>query len=186
MLLNGVRAAAIADGRSGNAKERERGMAVSLRESVQVVADPRNLDAAVEEVFRLMLGVATRRIAALRAVEDESVTAVIGFGGILSGACVFRCGAPAARKIAARMTGLEFSAVDDVVKDGIGELCNMLAGVWKGKIPELAAHTGLSVPAVITGRDYNLRVQAPEFQIYHIYNFEDETFAVTIVCDGLQ
>ncbi len=36
-------------------------MAVSLRESVQQVSDPRNLDASVEEVFRLMLGVECQR-----------------------------------------------------------------------------------------------------------------------------
>ena len=73
-----------------------------------------------------------------------------------------------ARKIAAQMTGMEFDAIDDTVKDGIGEICNMLAGAWKGKVPELAANCGLSVPAVITGRDYNLHVQAPEFQIHHV------------------
>jgi hypothetical protein len=39
---------------------------------------------------------------------------------------------------------------------------------------------------VITGRDYNLHVQAPEFQLHHIYNFDGELFEVTIVCDGLQ
>ena len=72
------------------------------------------------------------------------------------------------------------------MKDAIGEVCNMLAGSWKGKVPELAANCGLSVPAVITGRDYKLHVQAPEFQLYHVYSFEEETFAVTIVCDGLQ
>jgi chemotaxis protein CheX len=89
-------------------------------------------------------------------------------------------------KIAAHMTGMEFEEVDDTVKDGIGEICNMLAGAWKGKVPELAANCGLSVPAVITGSDYKLRVQAPEFQLQHIYRFEDASFAVTIVCDGLK
>ena len=56
MLLNGVREAAIA-AKTGSTCEKERGMSVSLRESVQQVSDPRNLDASVEEVFRLMLGV---------------------------------------------------------------------------------------------------------------------------------
>jgi chemotaxis protein CheX len=119
-------------------------------------------------------------------VDKESVTAVVGFGGMLSGACVFRSGAGTAMKIAAQMTGMEFTGIDDTVKDGIGEICNMLAGAWKGKVPELAANCGLSVPAVITGRDYNLHVQAPEFQIHHIYRFDDQVFEVTIVCDGLQ
>ena len=111
---------------------------------------------------------------------------MVGFGGLLSGACVFRCGSTAAMKIAAHMTGMEFSEVDDTVKDGIGEICNMLAGSWKGKVPDLAANCGLSVPAVITGRDYKLHVQAPEFQLNHTYRFEGMSFAVTVVCDGLQ
>jgi chemotaxis protein CheX len=161
-------------------------MAVSLRESVQQVSDPRNLDASVEEVFRTMLGFECKRDTRPAVGDKESVTAVVGFGGILSGACVFRSGAGTAIKIAAQMTGMEFTGIDDTVKDGIGEICNMLAGAWKGKVPELAANTGLSVPAVITGRDYNLHVQAPEFQIHHIYRFDDQVFEVTIVCDGLQ
>jgi chemotaxis protein CheX len=164
----------------------ERTMAVSLRESVQLVSDPGNLDASVEEVFQLMLGVTCRRDSGPLVQEPESVTAVVGFGGLLSGACVFRSGSTAAMKIAAHMTGMEFCEIDDTVKDGIGEICNMLAGAWKGKVPDLSANCGLSVPAVITGRDYKLHVQAPEFQLNHLYRFEDASFAVTIVCDGIQ
>jgi chemotaxis protein CheX len=186
VLFNGVRKAALARAREGSKNEMEHTMSVSLRESVQLVSDPQNLDASVEEVFQMMLGVNCGRITELPAKEPESVTAVVGFGGLLSGACVFTCGSSTAMKIAAHMTGMEFEEVDDTVKDGIGEICNMLAGAWKGKVPELAANCGLSVPAVITGSDYKLRVQAPEFQLKHLYGFEDASFAVTIVCDGLQ
>jgi chemotaxis protein CheX len=159
---------------------------VSLRPFVERVADPQNLDASVEEVFQLMLGLVCRRITEPSPQEAESVTAMVGFGGMLSGACVFRSGGTAALRIAAHMTGMEFTGIDDTVKDGIGEICNMLAGVWKGKTPELAAHCMLSVPAVITGRDYNLYVQSPEFQLHHIYTFGEGSFEVTIICDGLQ
>ena len=186
MLLNGVRRAAIAMA-GGSKEEMERTMTCSLRESVHLVSDPKNLDASVEEVFRMMLGVNCQRyLGPVETAEPESVTAVVGFGGILSGACVFRGGATAAIKIAAHMTGMEFTEVDDTVQDGIGEICNMLAGVWKGKVPELAANCGLSVPAVITGRNYNLHVQAPEFKLHHTYHFDDASFEVTIICDGLQ
>jgi len=166
----------------------ERAMALSLRDEMHLVSDPRNLDASVEEVFGLMLGVSCQRAHGLMSIagESESVTAVVGFGGLLSGACVFKCGAIAARQIAARMTGMDFAAVDETVQDGIGEICNMLAGVWKSKVPNLSANCGLSVPAVITGHDYNLRVQAPEFQLHQNYSFENARFEVTIVCDGLQ
>ena len=161
-------------------------MAVSLRESLETVSDPRNLDSSVEEVFQMMLGVECHRDGLTIALEPESVTAVVGFGGLLSGACVFRTGGSAAMTIAAHMTGMEFTEIHDTVKGGIGEICNMLAGAWKGKVPELAANCGLSVPAVITGRDYNLHVQAPEFQLHHAYCFGDSAFDVTIVCDGIQ
>ncbi len=161
-------------------------MAVSLKESLHLVADPMNLDASVEEVFGLMLGLECRREHGPQEKGNESVTAVVGFGGLLSGACVLSAGDSVALEIAAHMTGLTFEEVDDTVKDGLGEICNMLAGAWKGKVPELAANCGLSLPAVITGRDYRLHMQAPEFQLHHRYRFGDSHFSVTIVCDGLQ
>jgi chemotaxis protein CheX len=164
----------------------ERAMPVTLRASLQLVSDPRNLDAAVEELFRLMLGIECRRFAGPVVMESESVTAVVGFGGLLSGACLFKSGRSTAIKLAASMTGMEFTKVDDTVKDGMGEIGNMLAGGWKGKVPDLAANCGLSIPAVITGRDYNLHVQAPEFKLVHCYTFDGGCFEVTIVCDGLQ
>ena len=162
-------------------------MARSLRESVHLVSDPMNLDASVEEVFKLMLGVNCQRyLGPVEISEPQSVTAVVGFGGLLSGACVFRSGASSAIKIAAHMTGMEFEEVDDTVKDGIGEICNMLAGAWKGKVPDLAANCGLSIPAVITGGDYKIHVQAPEFKLHHTFKFDDASIEVTIICDGLQ
>ena len=172
-----------AQAKPGNGGKR---MPVSLRESLGEIADPRNLDASVEEVFRLMLGACCHRQDAELEADEERVTAVVGLGGILSGACVFRCGGDAARRVAARMTGMEFAEVDETVKDGIGELCNMLAGLWKGKVPELSARCGLSVPAVITGHDYKLHVQAPEFRLRHVYGFDGVQFEVTILCDGIQ
>lgn len=187
MLLNGVRMATAAPlaGMGLQSKEDSK-MAVSLRESLHLVADPRSLDASVEEVFQMMLGLECQRESGTEEREPESVTAVVGFGGLLSGACVLSTGRSVALEIAAHMTGMQFDEVDDTVKDAIGEICNMLAGAWKGKVPELAANCGLSVPAVITGRDYRLHVQAPEFQLHHRYRFADSRFSVTIVCDGLK
>jgi chemotaxis protein CheX len=165
-------------------------MTLSMRESLDLISDPGNLCMSVDEVFRLMLAVECERVDDTTAVQSvscqESVTAVVGFGGALSGACVFRCDASSATRVAARMTGIEFREIDHTVKDAIGELCNMLAGAWKGRVPGLAANCGLSVPAVITGRDYRLHVQAPEFQLHQCYRFENVDFSVTIVCDGLQ
>ncbi len=186
MLFNGVRYSAIpAYGSNGDATK-ENCMAQSLRDSVHLVSDPANLDSSVKEVFHLMLGTECEKSNTQHLQPKESVTAVVGFGGALSGACVFRSSSHTACKIANHLTGLEVEEVDDTVKDAIGEICNMLAGAWKGKVPELAASCGLSVPAVITGRDYNIHVQAPEFRLFHSYFFDGAPFDVTIICDGIR
>jgi chemotaxis protein CheX len=169
--------------RAGKTEHR---VAASIRESLNEIADPRNLDGAVEEVFRTMLATDCRRDGEVLAEEPEWVTAVVGFGGLLSGACVLRCGGRTACAMAERMMGTPFAEIDGTVKDAAGEICNMLAGSWKGKSPELAAGCGLSVPAVITGCDYRLHVQAPEFRLQHTYVFDGTRFEVTILCDGLR
>ncbi len=190
MVLNGVRKSVHEYRGEFATTNGEKIMMRSLRDSVHLISDPDHLEDSVREVFATMLGVQYRRESGddppVNDGNEGSVTAVVGFGGILSGACVFRCGAPAARQIAGRMAGMEFDAVDDIVKDAIGEICNMLAGTWKSKVPDLAANCGLSVPAVITGSDYNLHVQSPEFKVHQAFCFDDTRFELTIVCDGIQ
>jgi len=160
---------------------------ISLRGSIEQLSDPENLDSSVKEVLSMMLGTgAERRDEPIKGPAEGSVSAVVGFGGLLSGACILRASDESARSLAACMTGMEFEEVDETVQDGIGELCNMLAGSWKSKIPELAAHCGLSVPAVITGRHYNLHVQEPAFELRHTYGFGQTSFEVLIVCDGVK
>lgn len=161
-------------------------MTQSLRENLQIVADPMHLQSSVEEVFETMLGVRCEMVPCTGATPAETITSVVGFGGMLTGACVFRSDGQTALAIAERLTGMGFAEMDDTVKDAIGEICNMVAGAWKGKVPDLSANCGLSIPAVITGRDYNIHVQAPEFRLHQCYRFDESNFEVTIICDGLQ
>ena len=184
MVLNGIRAGTGYWRTAG--MEKGRAKMQSLRENLHLVSDPENLDASVNEVFSMMLGVVCHAVVDAPPHEPETITSVVGFGGLLSGACVFKSGETAALTIAAKLTGMEFSEIDDTVKDAMGEVCNMLAGAWKGKVPNLSANCGLSIPAVITGHDYNIHVQAPEFSLHHFYQFEEMMFEVTIICDGLQ
>lgn len=161
-------------------------MVGSAQQAIQRFSDPRSLDASVEEIFATMLGWSCQQDSGPGPDQEEAITAVVGFGGALSGACILRVGIAAARAIVSRMTGLESFEGDEIVQDGIGEMCNMLAGAWKGRHAELATHCGLSVPAVITGQAYHLHVPTPQFQLNHFYRAGDLPFAVTIVCDGLK
>jgi chemotaxis protein CheX len=156
------------------------------REAVDQISDPCNLDASVEEVCALVMGCRCSRIAEVEIREEKSLMAVVGFGGVLSGACVLRCGAHAAVTMAGRMMSEVFSEMDTTVQDAMGEVCNMLAGGWKGRIPALASACSLSVPAVITGGDYQIRVHTPQYQMHRSYCFDDVRFHVQIVCEGLK
>jgi chemotaxis protein CheX len=121
--------------------------------------------------------------------ESESVTAMVGIGRLLSGVCVFRCSASAAIKIAERVTGAEFEAINDTVKDAVGEICCMITDSWEKKALDLATTCSVPIPAVITGRDFNIHVQASDLKICRTFMFtfdSDETrFTVTIICNGL-
>lgn len=161
-------------------------MGVSLRDSLQQVSDPEKLDACVNEFCQMMLGMDCQRDEEPAHAEGEMVTSVVGFAGALSGACIFRASYSAAIKLAGLMIGEEFGEVDDTVKDAIGEICNIVAGGWKGKVQGLGANCGLSVPTVVTGRDYHLRVQSLKFRVDRSYRFEDCAFEASIVCHSLE
>jgi chemotaxis protein CheX len=161
---------------------------LSTRHWVPLISNPENLDASVQEVLEMTLGVSSKRLHESEVVKielaSETVMAMVGLGGLLHGAFMLRCGTQTAVRIAELMTGIQFQDVDATIKDGFGEVCHMLAEVWKGKVPGLSAHCGLSVPAIITGRDYELHLRAPEFQTQQTYSLEDSGFSVTVLCDG--
>ena len=155
-------------------------MSLSLRESVDRISDPRNLDATVEEVFALVLGCTCSRIEGITASDEESLMAVVGFGGLLSGACVLRCGAQAALTITGRMMNAVFSELDETVQDAMGEVCNMLAGNFKAKLNGIGDRCMLSVPTVVSGADYRLRTIVNGVSVARGYLFQGEPMWVSV------
>jgi chemotaxis protein CheX len=143
------------------------------------------LDGAVAEVLQIMLGssfsLATRGV--LTGSGAKMVTAVVGLAGSISGACVLCTEDQAAMQMTSSMVGIEIDTLDDTVKDAMGEVCNMLAGAWKGRIPALASQCLLSVPTVVTGSDYLVHVHKPTFLMERNYNFRDRVFSVRIQGD---
>lgn len=161
-------------------------MAQAIEEGVQsvsaMVADPAYLDQAVEEVFTLMLGTAVTRVDGKVNIEPEceTLTAVIGLAGALSGACTIQSKAGTAMHMTSRMIGTEVNTIDDAVLDGLGEISNMLAGAWKAKMPPLNAECLLSVPTVVTGTRYTVHRQKPHFYVERHYLLDDHAFIVRV------
>lgn len=141
------------------------------------------LDRATEEVFSTMMGVSCPPTEASGEAEQGTISAVIGLAGAMSGSLVLESDSLAARRISERMTGIESPEVDAMVRDAIGEVCNMIAGAWKGFDPELASGCLLSTPTVVAGSSYKLFGQRAPIRIERRYRFEEMTFCVTIFCE---
>lgn len=141
------------------------------------------LDRATDEVFSTMLGVSCAPARDAAPAERETISAVIGLAGAMSGSLVLRCGSRAAMRMAERMTGAEPPAVDAMVRDAVGEICNMVAGAWKGFDPALSSGCLLSTPTVVAGSSYELFGQRAPIRFERSFRFEDQTFLVTVFCE---
>jgi chemotaxis protein CheX len=149
---------------------------------VVTVTDVAILDQTVEEVLGLMMNVpvAISETPVAPTNVPVTLTAVIGLAGALSGAFTVVVNEAGAKQITSCMMGMEVTAVDDTVLDGLGEIANILAGAWKSKIPSLSAACLLSVPTVVAGTHYDIHKKTSTFRIARSYRFNESVFTVTL------
>jgi chemotaxis protein CheX len=124
------------------------------------------LETATREVFQLMVNSSlTVPSSAEETVMD--VTAMVGLAGQLCGVLSVRCSGKAAILMSSKMLGVELKEFGPDVSDALGEVCNMVAGNFKNKIPGLAEGCMLSPPTIVTGSDYHLcsPAHAPALEI---------------------
>jgi chemotaxis protein CheX len=111
-------------------------------------------------------------------------TAIVGFSGALRGSCEVRMSSEAARSIASAMLGgTPIAEDDDSIGDALGEICNMLAGGWKNRIPTLACLCSLSPPTVISGCDYKVQMSTSSLAVSRHYAFDVHTLSVSLRCE---
>ncbi len=83
-----------------------------------------------------------------------ALTSVVGLSGKFIGAIGLSLPEAGAFQILERMTGIETDVVDEMVRDAVGEMANMIGG--RGK-RDLADHElKLGLPQVIVGKDYEI------------------------------
>ena len=154
----------------------------SINEMASKVIDAVFLNQAVEEVFAMMVGVpvSVADAVTLPQPEPETLTAMIGLAGAISGTCAVLVNSATAIHMASSMAGMELDSVDDTVLDGLGEISNMLAGAWKAKIPELDSACMLSVPTVVSGSQYVVHRKAPAFCVESSYHLDRHVFTVRV------
>jgi chemotaxis protein CheX len=112
------------------------------------------MELATREVFEMMLGC---HLAVPECPVDGfyDTTSIVGLAGKLCGTMTVSCGAKSATLIASKMLAMEAVDGSREVADALGEVCNMVAGNFKNKIPGLGDGCMLSVPIVITGKNYS-------------------------------
>jgi chemotaxis protein CheX len=131
------------------------------------------LECAAMEVFEMMAAVRPEIIALPTEDSQGELTAMVGMAGALCGMTTLRCSRSMAARFASQMLGGDATSNLSTAQDALGEMCNMIAGNFKGKVSNLADHCMLSVPTVITGGDYSLSTLEPS-----------EGVTVALVLDG--
>lgn len=82
---------------------------------------------------------------------SDGLTAIVGLGGAVRGSIVFQCGTPAAQHLTQLMTGEAAGPDDQLIKDGIGEMGNIVAGGVKKHLDSLGTNVSISIPTVVQG-----------------------------------
>ena len=110
----------------------------------------------VVSVFQTMLDLEIAPIEMVWTPEPDALTAAIYFAGTWRGAVLLECTLEQALEFTHRLMGIDApAAINDDVRDTMGELANMLAGNLKSVLPH---GIGLSMPSVVEGTDYSLRI----------------------------
>jgi chemotaxis protein CheX len=118
------------------------------------------LNEATNEVFStmLMIDVNTQEsfVKDEKNVSTDLISSLHFFGDQYMGKIAIFSSAAVACNIANSMLGTDTTEVNDEVKDGMGELVNMIAGVAKVKLTDTLGDMHLLTPWVIAGRHLSI------------------------------
>ena len=141
------------------------------------------LAAIVESVFETMMDLHPVECSAPWLGNSNRLSAAVHLAGDWSGAVLLECDRRQACQFAARFLAMGAPpgdpppAVDDVVRDVLGELANMIGGNLKCV---LTHGTRLSMPSVVDG-DYTLRVCGAASRERLAFSCDEGVFWVTVL-----
>jgi len=137
------------------------------------------LEVAASEVFELMLGC---KLAPLpdSTAEEFDITSMVGLAGQVCGMLSIRCSQKAATVMASKMLGTAPGPFGPEVQDAFGEIANMVAGNFKNKVSGLGDACMLSVPTVITGKDFSVHALSDTAGLEFRFLFEDMPVVITL------
>ena len=136
------------------------------------------------------------------------VSAILGFGGRITGSCTM-CAEPAAVAAlamhllspalagpssahahsmqdgaATHLGQMAIEQLDATLLDSFGEICNMIAGGWKNRVPGLDSGCALSAPTIVCGSSYVLHPLGNQILAERLYLFLGHQIRLSIRCES--
>ena len=140
--------------------------------SVEIVAQ------IVESIFVTMMDLEVSASETPSLPVGDRLTSSVYLEGDWNGAVSLECNREQACQFAGRLLSMDPPAtVDDDVRDALGELANMIGGNLKSS---MGANARLSMPSVIVGNDYELRICGSETQSRLAFQLNGGNFWVTV------
>jgi chemotaxis protein CheX len=137
------------------------------------------LSQIVESVFTNMMGLEVSRCESAWVAEHDRLTSAVNMSGDWNGTLVFQCTPWQACRFAGRLLSEPPPpAVDDGVRDVVGELANMIGGNMKACV---TSGLTLSLPVVTDGNDPDPGAHGATLQERLAFECTDGHFWVTLL-----
>jgi chemotaxis protein CheX len=154
-------------------------MSLGERSAVLTQVNEEMLAQIVESVFITMLNLEVLPSEIMWSPSHDQLTSAVYLSGGWNGALLFECNRWQACRFAGRFLSMDPPhAVNDDVRDVLGELANMIGGNMKCAV---AAGLSLSMPSVTDGSDYGVRVCGSEIQDRLGFECAEGPFWVTLL-----
>jgi chemotaxis protein CheX len=117
------------------------------------------------------------------------ISSLVGMSGTAPGIVAVHSSRVLAKKVTAGMLGMKESELSDAeVNDGYGEVANIIAGNIKKEMESQKADIKLSLPTVVTGKDYSTKIlngeKTDEVKIRVVFSCEGEKLFVEFIFQG--
>lgn len=114
------------------------------------------MESATQEVFESVLGSRMEQSSPMAGSATADITAMISLAGSPAGVFKIGCSSASAAHLAMRMLGSTAPESEENARDALGEVCNMIAGSIKSRLSRAEDLCKISVPTIISGRDYQV------------------------------
>ncbi|GIX47073.1 MAG: chemotaxis protein CheX [Candidatus Tectimicrobiota bacterium] len=116
------------------------------------------------------------------AMGQGDISAVVGLTGPVNGSLAISFSEKAICQIVSHMFGEPVTAINDEVRDAVGELCNMISGDARRLLAEQGYPLQAAIPTVIEGRGHRIRHVVAGPSVVVPFTLDGETAFCLEVC----